>query len=109
MGLYELPVVKRAKAIVTSSAAKTTNFALEVIFRNRYRYKNTFETTSGRIVLADLAKFARLNDNLFRDDSRKVDYLLGQRSVLLRILGILNMSNEDIYQLTRREGDDLEE
>ena len=88
MGVYE-----RAK--------KSSTGVLELFFRNRHHYRSTFESNSGTYVLEDLSKFARLNDDLFRDDPRKTDYLCGQRSVVLRIVNIMNMTDKQINSLTQ--------
>jgi len=100
MAIYEMPAIKNARAAVEKTRARMGNAALEVFFRNKFNYGKTFAESCGRYVLEDLSKFVRLNDDLFRDDPRKVDYLLGQRSVVLRILRMMKMTDEEIYNLT---------
>jgi len=88
------------------TAARGANKVLDVFFRNRHHYRETFDDHSGRYVLRDLMKFVRWHDDLFRPEQRTQDYLLGQRSVILRIVHIMNMTDEQILNLTKERKDE---
>ena len=73
------------------------------LHRARYHYRKTFQSNSGKYVLQDLSKFVHLNDDLYREDIRVQDYLLGQRRVILRVIEMIGMEDEQIQQLTKHK------
>ncbi|MDE2103150.1 MAG: hypothetical protein KGL39_38245 [Patescibacteria group bacterium] len=69
-------------------------------------YKRTFNTTSGREVLQDLAKFCRAYESTFSADERAHVLIEGRREVWLRIQAHLNLTEEEIWGLfSGRPGD----
>lgn len=67
----------------------------------RSAYLQTFGGEgASRTVLKDLARFCRANDTTFRPNDREHVLLEGRREVWLRIQRHLNMSVEEIFQLT---------
>lgn len=80
----------------------------ERLHRARYHYQKVFGSPSGEYVMQDLAKFVHFNEDLFRDDQRVQDYLLGQRRVILRIIQMIGMTEEQIHALTANKDIDQE-
>lgn len=78
---------------------------LTKLFFVRHRaYKSTFDTPDGKKVLADLRRFCRATLPTANVDNVHTTYLLeGRREVFLRILSHLQLTEDDIYNLT--EGD----
>jgi len=76
-------------------------------FNTRFHFKKTFSGDSGEFVLNDLMKFSHANEDLYRPDIGVERYVLGQRSVILRIQAFLNMTDEQIQKLSHTK--DLEE
>ena len=76
-------------------------------FNTRFFYKKTFNGQSGEFVLRDLIKFTHYNEDLYRSDIGVERYILGQRSVILRIKAFMNMTDEQIEAISHTK--DLEE
>lgn len=57
-------------------------------------YSSVFDTPNGRKVLADLAKFTGFYADLGTADSLTQANYIGQRRVILRILGLLNAGQD---------------
>ena len=71
------------------------------IFYRRASYRQTFNTESGKRVLADLKRFCRANAPTADINNERATYLLeGRREVWLRIQAHLNLTDEEIYVLT---------
>lgn len=80
--------------------------AAEAIFTTqRYHYRQTFSGAHGTFVLKSLARFTKVNDDLMTDDPVKTAYLLGIRRTMLHITHIMNMSDEEIYNITATKKD----
>lgn len=90
---------------VHEQAEKTKAKMREVFFKNRHHYNQVFTGQSGDHVLRDLAKFCHLNEDLYRKDEGEERYLLGERRVMLRILSIIKMTDEQIFNLTQGPSD----
>ena len=65
----------------------------------RESYRRVFESSDGKAVLADLAKFCRANTTTFHDDPRAHALAEGRREVWLRIQNHLRLSEDDLWQL----------
>lgn len=73
----------------------------------RNAYRRTFSGPEGQKVLADLRRFCRATLPTADVENPNTTFLLeGRREVWLRIQAHLNLTDEDIYQLT--EGDTYE-
>lgn len=67
----------------------------------RNAYRKTFDGPEGRKVLADLRRFCRATMPTADVDNPNTTYLLeGRREVWLRIVSHLQLTDEDIFQLT---------
>jgi hypothetical protein len=70
-----------------------------VLWRSR-AYRKTFNNPEGKKVLADLRRFCRATLPSADVNNVQTTYLLeGRREVWLRIMGHLNMTDEDIMNL----------
>jgi len=64
-------------------------------------YQQTFNGEHGKAVLADLRRFCRARLPTADVNNEKTTYLLeGRREVWLRIQAYLQLSDEDVYNLT---------
>lgn len=64
-------------------------------------YQQTFNGEYGKAVLADLRRFCRATLPTADVNNEKTTYLLeGRREVWLRIQAYLQLSDEDVYNLT---------
>lgn len=71
-----------------------------IVFRSR-SYKQTFDGPSGKKVLADLRRFCSASTPSADVNNVHATYLReGRREVWLRIMAHLNLTEEDIYNLT---------
>ena len=87
---------------------KVAELLLHRVRMRRY-YRHVFRTPAGEVVLKDLAQFCGADADLFDPDPRREAYDLGKRRVLLRIMGWLNMTFEDIEALSKAGGEEEEE
>jgi len=79
----------------------------KMFLRRRSAYKNTFNTTEGKQVLADLRRFCRATLPTADVDNVNTTYLLeGRREVFLRIMTHLQLTDDDIYNLTEEQIDE---
>ena len=79
--------------------------ARSFIFRRQKAYQLAFDTETGKMVLADLAKFCRAHESTFHpnaDVSRQLD---GRREVWLRIQQHLRLDSEQLWKLYGRNID----
>lgn len=73
----------------------------------RRAYKAIFEGPEGKQVLADLRRFCRATLPTADVDNIHTTYLLeGRREVWLRIMTHLQLTEEDIFNLTEENYDD---
>lgn len=72
---------------------------LDFISRRRNAYVATFDSHTGRQVLADLAVFCRATTSTFHPDARVHAVAEGRREVFLRIIHHLNLSDEQLLEL----------
>ena len=76
----------------------------------RYRrvsYQKTFNSPEGKKVLADLRRFCRATMPTADVNNERATYLLeGRREVFLRIMSHLQLTEDDIYQLTEEYQDE---
>ncbi len=71
-------------------------------FANRgTAYRRVFNSPSGKVVLDDLARFCRASESTFHEDSRVHALAEGRREVWLRIEKHLNLSPQELYDLTK--------
>lgn len=67
----------------------------------RASYAKTFDNPAGKKVLADLRRFCRADVPTADVNNVHTTFLLeGRREVYLRILSHLNLTEEDVYNLT---------
>jgi len=72
-----------------------------IILNRRSAYIGAFDNPDGRKVLADLKRFCRANTSAVDVDNVNTTMLLnGRREVWLRIMAYLNISEEEIFNLT---------
>ena len=80
-----------------------------LVFWRARAYRNTFNNPEGKKVLADLRRFCRATLPSADVNNVQTTYLLeGRREVWLRILGHLNMTDEDIMNLVEPNTTDYE-
>lgn len=65
-------------------------------------YKLTFSSPAGERVLEDLARFCRATETCFHSDPRLHAVAEGRREVFLRIAEHINLSTEQLFELTQR-------
>lgn len=74
--------------------------ALDLLRRRKRAYQLSFNSPSGQVVLADLNRFCRGARSTFHQDPRVAANLDGRREVLLRILRHLELTSEQLYELS---------
>lgn len=77
--------------------------ARAIVMSRKSAYERTFDGIDGNIVLEDLAKFCRANETTFNEDPRIHAVLEGRREVWLRIQKYLNITPDELWQLTRKD------
>lgn len=65
-----------------------------------HAYRRVFRTEDGKRVLADIGKLAGLDEDGFDPDASQMAYKAGQRSVALKIARLLQMTREELSELT---------
>lgn len=78
--------------------------AIAIFNDRKLNYQFTFqpENRYAQNVLSDLAKFCRATESTFHKDPRAHAVLEGRREVWLRIQKQLNLSAEQIYNLSQK-------
>lgn len=77
------------------------------LFRRSNNYRRTFDNPCGKSVLADLKRFCHAVTPTANIDNPYATYVAeGRREVWLRIQSHLNLSDEDIYNLTEDLGNE---
>ena len=66
-------------------------------------YLSTFESESGKQVLADLAKRCFTKTTTFSDDALRLAFNEGQRTVLLTINNMMNLDVEKMKNLIEQQ------
>ena len=80
-----------------------------LVFWRARAYRNTFNNPEGKKVLADLRRFCRATLPSADVNNVQTTYLLeGRREVWLRIMGHLNMTDEDIMNLVESDSTNIE-
>lgn len=78
--------------------------AISLLTEKKKAFEFTFnDSVHAEIVLKDLAKFCRADKSTFHSDPRIHAVLEGRREVWLRIQKYLNLTPEEILDLTRKE------
>ena len=77
--------------------------AISLLTEKKKAYEFTFTGVHAEQVLSDLAKFCRANSTTFHEDPRIHAALEGRREVWLRIQKYLNLTPEEILNLTKRD------
>lgn len=85
----------------------------EAIAAKRYAtlmaaYQNVFRSTEGEIVLKDLMKTHGILSNIYKGDINDMLIKEGERNVVLRLLSILDIDIDAIYERIDRETKDVE-
>jgi hypothetical protein len=80
--------------------------AKAILHSRKRAYETTFnpEGVDQQIVLADLAEFCRANKPTFDADPRVHALLEGRREVWLRIQKYLQMTPDELWEVTQRKG-----
>lgn len=75
--------------------------ARQYLFGRQKAYQVGYDIDSvhGRILLADIMEFCHYSKSTFHADPRIAAFRDGQRSVLLRVLEHLNLSQEELAKL----------
>jgi hypothetical protein len=72
-----------------------------LLFARKISYQKTFNNPEGQKVLADLRRFCRATMPTADVNNERTTYLLeGRREVWLRIMSHLQLSDDDVYNLT---------
>jgi len=79
--------------------AETYETARQFLFARQTAYRSTFLNPVGEKVLVDLAKFCRAHDSTFNPDPHIAARLDGRREVWLRVVGHLNLSQDQLWEL----------
>lgn len=66
-------------------------------------YSHVFAGPDAKLVLKDLAQFCRAEQTTFQEDPRLHSLLEGRREVWLRIQKYLNLSPDELWELTRKD------
>lgn len=69
----------------------------------RTDYRHTFGNEVGERVLAHIIRITKANKTIFHSNQRQNDFLLGRQSVGYEILDWLNLSDEQIENLRKKE------
>ncbi len=83
-------ILEKARALLTSR-------------KRAYETTFNFERIDGKAVLKDLAEFCRANKSTFSPDPRVHAVLEGRREVWLRIQKYLNLTPEQLWELSRKD------
>lgn len=75
---------------------------LAFLTQRKRAYQLAFKSPAGQEVLADLYKFCRAQETTFHPDARVSDALVGRRDVWLRIANHLNMTPEQLFEVSNR-------
>lgn len=68
--------------------------------RNAYQLKFPKANRANDLVLMDLAKFCRARKSCFHADPRMEAILIGRNEVWLRIMNHLNLTTEEVFEIT---------
>ena len=77
--------------------------AKQWLFQRKRAYQITFGRDVHKTVLRDLAEFCRAHENTFHPDPRVEARLDGRREVWLRIQQHLKLSEEELWELYRKD------
>ena len=66
------------------------------------RYRKVFGSTDGQIVLKDIVSMCGLTRSSFDQDPHKTAFFEGQRSIALRILKSVNISDGELDKLLKQ-------
>jgi hypothetical protein len=79
--------------------------AKNILFSRKKAYATLFGGIDAdtQIVLKDLAKFCRANETTFKQDARLHAVLEGRREVWLRIQKHLNLTPDELWELSRKD------
>jgi len=82
--------------------AKTTKEKLATLTeKERYEiYIRLFNTEDGELVLEDLKQIGMIGKAMFDKDPNKMYFLLGRQSVIADVLGVSEMTKEQLDELT---------
>lgn len=73
--------------------------AKRFLWKRQHNYQATFESPTGKVVLADLAVFCRAGESTFHENDRAAALAEGRREVWLRIAHHLHLTEEQIWKL----------
>lgn len=86
--------------------AEVKQAVLNFLHGRKRAYVETFDNPgAGKAVLADLAKFCRAHTSTFHQDPRIAAQLDGRREVWLRIQQHLQLTDEQLWDLFRKNTD----
>lgn len=71
----------------------------------RRAYQSTFAGEPAKTVLLDLAQFCGAMNSSFRHDALEMAFREGRREVYLRIMAHMNLTENDLFDMARRQGE----
>lgn len=79
--------------------------AKAVLHSKKQAFETTFnlESIDAKLVMKDLARFCRANESTFHPDPRVHAVLEGRREVWLHIQKYLNLTPDELWELTRKD------
>lgn len=79
--------------------------AKALLHSRKRAYETTFNPDSidAKIVMRDLADFCRADKTTFHEDARLHALLEGRREVWLRIMKYLNLTPDELWDVTRKD------
>lgn len=78
--------------------------AKRMLFSRKQAYDTVFTNgVDAKVVLKDLAQFCRADQTTFNADPRVHALIEGRREVWLRIQKYLNLSSDELWEITRKE------
>jgi hypothetical protein len=80
-----------------------------LLLKKKKKYENTFKTIDGETVLQDLMAFCHYKDLTFvKGDMYHTAFNEGKRAVILRILSVLNLSEDKLMEIVNQEREHYE-
>lgn len=78
---------------------------IDKLFKKSKDYKEVFSTDAGKRVVADLLRFTQYSTLAFTPgDPNMTSFVLGKQVVAKRIIGLLNLSEDDVRAIVKSQG-----
>lgn len=76
---------------------------VRLLFQRRHAYRTVFKSDEGRLILADLLRFARYHDPVIvPGDPLSTGFADGQRRIVTRIIKLTEMTEEQVLQMANQ-------